>query len=312
MDGGVGFTIVIIGNFSKAISLTVRCNDAPAAGYNAPMLDIRGVVGACVMVIATAVSAEAPPKWEIGLGLGVVSLPDYRGADVRSAYVLPLPYVSYTGERVAVDREGMRGGLFRSERVRLDFSAAAAPPAKSDSGARADMPELDPAIELGPSLVIDLGKRNGRWSLHLPLRAVVASDLTHTESIGWVFSPYLKYAVGENGAWEYDVSVGPMYASEAYHDYYYEVDPAFATAARPAYDAPRGYSGTRVTFTLGKRFDGYWLGVFARYDNLSDAAFGSSPLVETDSSLIVGGGIAWILARSAKPAPPRESSGTTP
>ena len=263
-------------------------------------------------MVATAVCAESPPRWEVGLGFGGVSLPDYRGAKARSGYVLPLPYVSYSGERVSVDREGMRGGLFRSERVRLDFSAAAAPPAKSDSGARADMPELDPAVELGPSLVIDLGKRDGRWSLHLPLRAVVASDLTHAESIGWVFSPYLKYAVGANGAWEYDVSVGPMYASEAYHDYYYEVDPAFATAARPAYDAPRGYSGTRVTFTFGKRFDGYWLGMFARYDKLSGAAFESSPLVETDSSLIVGGGIAWILARSATPAPRSESTGAPP
>ncbi len=282
------------------------------ARYNARMSNIRVVAGVVAMMIATAVCAESPPRWEFGLGFGGVSLPDYRGAKARSGYVLPLPYVSYSGERVSVDREGMRGGLFRSERVRLDFSAAAAPPAKSDSGAREDMPELDPAIELGPSLVIDLGKRDGRWSLHLPLRAVVASDFTHTESLGWVFSPYLKYAVGKNGAWEYDVSVGPMYASEAYHDYYYEVDPVFATAARPAYDASHGYSGTRVTFTLGKRFDGYWLGVFARYDNLSGAAFESSPLVETDSSLIVGGGIAWILARSTKPAPPRELSSTTP
>lgn len=266
-----------------------------------------------MMLAGAATWAESPPRWELGLGLGGATLPDYRGSKERSGYLLPLPYVSYRGEKLSVDREGMRGGLFRSERMRLDFSAAAAPPAKSDSGARAGMPELDPAIELGPSLIVDLAKGDGRWSLHLPLRAVVATDLRHTESIGWVFSPYVKYAVGKNGSWEYDVSVGPMYASEAYHDYYYQVDPAYATATRPAYDAPRGYSGTRVTFTFGKRYDGFWVGMFARYDNLSGAAFRSSPLVETDSSLILGGGIAWIVARSSKPAPPRgESTGAPP
>ena len=262
--------------------------------------------------IPAAAPADTAPRWEFGIGAGAVSLPDYRGSDNRSTYLLPLPYVNYRGERLNVDREGMRGGLFRSERLRLDLSVAAAPPAKSDSGAREGMPELDPAFELGPSLGIGLGHWGGRWSLHLPLRVVIASDLRHAESIGWVFSPYLKFAVGESGAWEYDVSVGLMYASEAYHDYYYQVGSEYATVARPAYDARAGYSGARVTFTLGKRYDRLWIGLFARYDDLSGAAFRSSPLVETDSSLIVGGGIAWTVARSARAAPPREPSSVAP
>jgi len=263
----------------------------------------RVVLGVYMMLTSAVLQAEAPPRWELGLGVGGVSLPDYRGSDVRSRYVFPVPYVSYRSETFNVDREGMRGRLFRSERVRLDLSAAVAPPAKSDSGARTGMAELDPAIEVGPSIIVDLARGDGRWSLHFPLRAVIATDLRHTESLGWVFSPYLKYAVGENGAWEYDISVGPMYAAEAYHDYYYQVDPAYVTPTRAAYDAPGGYSGSRVTFTLGKRYREYWIGVFARYDNLSGAVFRSSPLVDTDSSLIVGGSIVWIFARSAMPAP---------
>lgn len=271
------------------------------------------VAGVLLATAAPTAWAEPLPRWEIGLGLGAVSLPDYRGADARSGYILPLPYISYNGDKLQVDREGMRGGLFRSERLRLDFSVAAAPPAKSNSGARAGMPELDPAVEIGPALIVDLGKSDvGRWSLHLPVRAVVATDLRRTQSIGWVFSPYLKFAAGNNGAWQYDVSLGPIYAAEAYHDYYYEVDPQYATAARPAYDAPKGYSGTRLTFTLGKRYQQFWVGVFARYDNLSGAAFRSSPLVETDASLILGGGIAWILARSSQSAPSPTASTRAP
>lgn len=265
----------------------------------------RVVLGILLALATNAAPADAPPRWELGLGVGGVSLPDYRGSDVRASYVFPVPYVSYRSDAFNIDRDGMRGRLFRSDRVRLDISAAVAPPAKSDSGARAGMPELDPAIEVGPSIIVDLGKGDGRWSLHFPLRAVIATDLRHTESLGWVFSPYLKYAVGENGTWEYDLSVGPIYAAEANHDYYYQVNPAYVTPTRAAYDARGGYSGSRMTFTLGKRYHEYWIGVFARYDNLSGAAFRPSPLVETDSSLIIGGSIVWIFARSATPAPSR-------
>lgn len=252
-----------------------------------------------------AAQAADRPRWEVGLGAGAVTLPDYRGAKARSSYLLPLPYVTYRGDVLEIDRDGLRGGLFSSERLRLDFSLAAAPPARRDAGARRGMPDLDPAIEFGPALIVGLGRQPAsRWSLHLPLRAVVATDLRQTQSIGWVFSPYVKYAVTAKGGWESDVSIGPIYASQAYHDYYYEVAPRFATPTRPAYDADAGYSGTRLTFSLSRRYDRYWIGLFARYDNLSGVAFRSSPLVETEQAFIVGGGIAWIVARAASQGPP--------
>lgn len=89
-----------------------------------------------------------------------------------------------------------------------------------------------------------------------------------------------------------------MFASEAYHDYYYEVAPEFATLRRPVYDADGGYSGSRITVSLSKRFDRFWIGVLARYDNLSGATFADSPLVQTEHSFMAGIGVAWILAQS--------------
>jgi MipA family protein len=259
------------------------------------------LAGASVLLLPLALYAELP-VWEFGLGVGGVSIPNYRGSDERIGYALPLPYLVYRGDAVRIDREGVRGQVFQSNRVRFNISAAAGPPAKSEAdGARAGMPELDPTIEIGPALEIRLGADTARnkWSVVAPLRGVIATDLRHTQSLGWVFSPYLRYQpAGLGGDWDADFSLGPVYASERFHDYYYGVEPAFATAARPAYNASKGYSGTRLTIAISKRFPNYWIGMFARYDNLNDAVFDESPLTRSKHSLMIGGGIAWILARS--------------
>jgi len=49
------------------------------------------------------------------------------------------------------------------------------------------------------------------------------------------------------------------------------------------------------------RFPGFWVGAFARYDNLSGAAFEDSPLVRKKSSFMAGVGIAWVLAEAERP-----------
>jgi outer membrane scaffolding protein for murein synthesis (MipA/OmpV family) len=241
------------------------------------------------------------PRWELGLGLAGLSIPDYRGSDEQRGYLLPLPYVQYRGEIFQIDREGAHSKLFSSERVRLELSAAAGPPARSDDNeARRDMPDIDPTVEIGPSLEVYLS-RDRVWQLQLPWRAVIATDLSHAEGIGWVFAPSLNYRLRNNNGWGGGIAAGPLYASEKYHDYYYEVSPAFATATRPSYDAPGGYSGSRLTFTMTRRYPDFWVGAFARYDRLSGAAFEDSPLVKKKSSFMAGVGIAWVLAEAKRP-----------
>lgn len=260
------------------------------------------VVLSLVLFMAQAHAGELP-RWEVGLGLAGLSIPDYRGSDQRRGYVLPLPYIQYRGDVFRIDREGAHGKLFTSERVKLEVSLAAGPPAKSDkSDARAGMPNLDPTVEAGPSLQLYLARNETRdrvWSVQLPLRAAAAVDLHHVQRIGWVFAPNLNFdALNVRGGWDVGVAAGPIYATEDYHDYYYEVAPAFATATRPAYDARAGYSGSRFTLTASRRFPRFWVGAFARYDNLSGAVFADSPLVKKKDSFMAGAGIAWILATS--------------
>lgn len=253
----------------------------------------------CLLVHAAR--AADLPRWELGLGLAGLTIPDYRGSDEQRGYLLPLPYVQYRGEVFQIDREGAHGKLLAAERVRLELSVAAGPLARSDDNeARRDMPDIDPTVEVGPSLEIYLTDDRA-WKLELPLRTVIATDLTHAEGIGWVFAPSLNYRMGNNHGWGGGIAIGPLYASEKYHDYYYEVLPAFATATRPAYDAPGGYSGSRLTFSASRRFPDFWVGAFARYDRLSGAAFEDSPLVKQKSSFMAGVGIAWVLAEAKRP-----------
>ncbi|MGH9363054.1 MAG: hypothetical protein ACRD2T_14170, partial [Thermoanaerobaculia bacterium] len=46
-----------------------------------------------VSLAAAPAAAEELPLWELGLGIGGFTLPDYRGSDQARGYVLPVPYV---------------------------------------------------------------------------------------------------------------------------------------------------------------------------------------------------------------------------
>ncbi len=254
--------------------------------------------------ILTSVSTPAAqePLWEIGGGIGVASIPDYRGSDERHTYVLPIPYFVYRGDRFKVDRGGVRSDLVQTDGAVLDISVNLGPPAKSDKNqARAGMPDLDPVIEAGPSvqwLLYANQNRDRKLALLLPMHAVMT---TRFEYIGWLFSPRLNVDflnLGPGSGWDLGAAVGPLYASEKYHDYYYEVRQEFATPTRPVYEARAGYSGSRVTLSLSKHFPSFWVGAFARYDRLNGAVFEDSPLMRTDHSLMAGFGVSWIFARS--------------
>ena len=244
--------------------------------------------------------AEEIPKWEFGLGVGGVSVPHYRGSDQRKEYAAPVPYIRYSGERLKVDREGGRFFFYEGDVMKVDASASFSFPVDSDENrARQGMPDLDPILELGPRVqfyLYESDDRAFRVRAALPVRMAIATDLSNAANAGWVFSPYLQLRY--SSSWNASLSVGPIWATEKYHDYFYQVDPEFATATRPAYDASGGYSGSRITLTSSKRFNNIWVGFFARYDSLNGAVFENSPLVKRNDSLMVGVAISYIFMRS--------------
>ena len=60
-----------------------------------------------------------------------------------------------------------------------------------------------------------------------------------------------------------------MFSDRRYNQYFYGVDPAFATAARPAYNAGGGYGGAQFIMSLSKRYREFWIGGFAKWDTLA-------------------------------------------
>jgi outer membrane scaffolding protein for murein synthesis (MipA/OmpV family) len=257
----------------------------------------------CIALLSGATShAEDKPLWEAGLGAGGLSFPDYRGSDESQAYPIPVPYFVYRGRFLKADREGVRGQLFDREYAELSMSLNATIPVNSDhNNARRGMPDLRPTIELGPSLDLHLWKSStARLDLVMPVRAPITVERS-PQSIGWVFAPRLNLDIdnisGMNG-WTLGLGLGPIFADHKYHDYFYSVDPQYATDTRPTYRAAGGYSGAQFLGSLSKRFDKYWVGAYVRFDNLNGASFADSPLVRSKHYVAGGFGFARMIGHS--------------
>lgn len=273
---------------------------AETAGPRVPAL--ASVLALAALLAGAPVQAErAPaadaglPLWELGLGVGALSLPHYRGSDQSQQWLLPVPYAVYRGHILRADRDGARAVLLETDRLDLDFSAGASAPAKSrDNRARSGMPDLEPTVDFGPNLNLTLGRGAGwKLDLRLPVTAVftLGSD---ARAIGWAAAPNLNLDLRVQG-WNIGLLAGPLYGSRAYHAYFYDVAPEYATAGRPAYRARGGAAGWRFTGALSRRFGDVWLGAFVRADSLAGARFGDSPLVRRRQHLSAGLALSWIL-----------------
>lgn len=258
--------------------------------------------------LAPTAGAALPqePLWEFGLGVGALGFADYRGADTGHVYPLPVPYFVYRGRFLRADRDGVRGLLVDRDVAELNVSLNATTPVRgSDTPARAGMPNLRPTVEIGPSLELHLARLasgRARLDLRLPVRAAFTVEAS-PRLVGWLATPRLNLDLddlGGHAGWDLGLLAGPLYASRSYHRYFYGVAPEYATGRRPAYAPSGGYSGAEALVSLSKRFAGYWVGAFARYDALAGAAFAPSPLVRSNGYWAVGVGVAWIIGRSSR------------
>lgn len=253
-----------------------------------------------------ALAQTDKPLWEAGLGLAAVTFPAYRGSDQRQSFLLPTPYFVYRGDVFKADRDGLRAELFESQRAELTLSLALSPPANSeDIAARAGMPDLRANLEFGPQLNLTLWQSPAlrqQLKLMLPLRTGQTLE-RDTTSTGWVFHPKLNLDVGlvpGLPGWQLGLQAGPLFGDRRQHQYLYGVDPAHATAERPAYEARGGFAGMQYLVGASRRFDRYWVGAFVRYDSLRGARFESSPLVRTRDYFAAGVAVSWILGESSE------------
>ncbi len=254
---------------------------------------------------AIAAGAEKP-LWELGAGLGILQIPDYRGSDKNRVYLLPYPYFIYRGDILQVERDRISGRIFKTDTVLLDFSFYGQVPVKSsDNEARSGMPDLDPTFEAGPALNITLlENRQDRYKLNLglPVRAVFSTDFSSLRHEGWVFSPRLAFEKSDfiaGSGWNLGISVGPILADRGYNSYYYSVEPRYATAARPSYDAGAGYGGSSIMLGLNRGYKQLILNAFVSVHFLQGAVIEDSPLVKSSYSVMSGIAVSWVFLKSA-------------
>ena len=262
------------------------------------------------MLLATSAAAYEAPLWEAGLGVAGIYFPHYRGSDQSRGYVLPAPYFVYRGDFFKADRHGVRGIFFRNDRLDLNMSVGASLPVDSeDNRAREGMPDLKPSLEFGPSLEVNLWRaadRGAKLDLRLPLRAAFTVE-SSPRFIGGQFFPHANVDIADPfgaSGWNLGLLAGPVFTDSRYNRYFYEVPLENATAARPAFsDTGNGYAGMQFLVALSKRFPDFWVGGFARYDTLKNAAFEDSPLVTSKRYAAAGIAISWIFKTSPQMVP---------
>lgn len=254
--------------------------------------------------VQPAAGLKNRPLWELGAGVGVLYLPDYRGSDQSNAYLLPTPYFVYRGKWLKADREGTRALLVDTDRVKLDVSVGASPPTRTrNSNARSGMSALPGTFELGPDLNITLAEEPAKgWKLdlRLPVRAAITLE-RDPRFIGATFSPNLNLDLNDVGAgWRLGLLTGPLFADAKNHGFFYNVGSVDANASRPSYRASGGYSGWRFLAATSRRSGDTWWGAFVRYDQLAGAAFEDSPLVRRRSVVTAGVAVSWVFATSSQ------------
>lgn len=260
------------------------------------------------------------PLWELRLGASGLAAPDYPGSDHYQIRGVGAPLFVYRGERIRIGGDepnaAARAIAIQQRTFELDLSVDAAYGAdSSENDARAGMPDLDTQLEIGPQLTINLqdtgwtheGRR--RLRLLLPVRHVGATDFKNYEELGYIFQPALTYRrqfPGER-TMSFSTTFALTFASEGVQDYYYQVDPAFATPVRPAYDADGGYLGAHLQFSgRTEIFENTHLFVTYRMRSLDGAANQESPLHRENLTHALSLSLVWTAMRSNRPARDRD------
>ena len=266
------------------------------------------VAGALAAFVSAASAHQAPalPLWEAGVGGFAVSTPAYPGSSDRSSRLVALPFLIYRGEVLRSDAGGIGARLMHNDRLEFDVGFAGALPARSDSvAARSGMPDLGTLVEFGPRLKLLLANPtpSSRLRLELPLRAVIELR-GGARRQGATFEPRLVWDTRESGsAWGFDASVAAVVGDRTINRYFYEVEPRYATAGRPAYSAGAGLMLVRVGLAASYKMNAdVRLFGFVRQESYAGAANRDSPLMQQASGASIGAGFAWTLGRSSSPA----------
>ncbi len=278
-------------------------------GHNKPMLNPLSIrLLACAFLSALLLPVHAQqqtlPKWEIGLGPGLVSYPDYPGSKEQNNLIVPFPYITYRSDAFTIDQREIKKPLYEYRNLEFDLSVSGTIPVSSkDNKAREGMDDLDGSIGIGPVVKARLYRNDlNEFKFEWPVRWVLASDFQSIHEEGFFSSPgfYYYFRQGFSARERLKITLGARadFATARNNNYFYGVDDDEATAVRPAYKSTGGFAGLAYVFSLNWHVNDFWLGGFYRLRDLSGSVYENSPLMETTRSETFGFAITWNFYQS--------------
>lgn len=262
------------------------------------MLVIRCVFFIVFLISASICQASDDYFLEIGAGLVAGQLPEYPGAKETRGFLLPFPYIDYRDDKLTIDRQAIKGQLFKYERFRLSVSASGTIPVDNGKGkAREGMQKLGWVGELGPSLIYDL---NQNWQIKWQIRKATSWRAGKLIDVGWRWD----YGIGwqkdlsdwvANGNLHMQSSLNINYADRRYHQFYYGVEQQYVTAERQFWQAGSGYSNAQLAVGLTWRYQKFWLGAYIKHDRFDGAANQQSALLSVNHQTGFGLAMAWLF-----------------
>ncbi len=254
-----------------------------------------------LLSIPLSAYSEALPKWELGLGAVNLYLPHYLGADQNDFYAFPVPYFAYRGDLIRADRDGLRGLLFDSEKLKLRVSVGGSLPVNSeDNDAREGMDDLDLLVEMGPTLQYQLRKTdNSLLRAELPVRGAFSLGGDFFNHEGWTSNPHIMYR-RDLDSWTLTSTLGMIYSDRHYHGYIYDVDLDDVTDQRSFYQAKSGLTASRFSLGARRRVGNFLISARLNYLSLNGAENEDSPLVKQDDYWSASLFFAWIFKESSE------------
>ena len=280
-----------------------------AAQHDSTVLASQEAAGS-ERTVVTPATVQRRPVWEFGVGGGYFSGFDYPASKDANQRFLALPFFIYRSPQFRFGSGGVRAVAVERPRLKLDLGVAASLNASSEGNSvREGMEDLNFLFEIGPQLELSLVDRamptGGRVQVRFnaELRAVLETDFRKINNRGLVAELGLgiNYRNVKRSGIDLLAAISTSYGSERLQDYFYEVDPEFATDTRPVFDAKGGYLETKIFGGLGFRlrrnvrvFVGMFTGLYEGARNRQ------SPLFETTSSTGFAIGFVWTIKTSRR------------
>jgi outer membrane scaffolding protein for murein synthesis (MipA/OmpV family) len=243
------------------------------------------------------VQAKDDYTLEVGAGFTAGQLPEYLGSPDDYEFVLPFPYIYYQDDSLTIAQNTLKDQLYTIGPFELSLSASGAIPVKSRTGSlRAGMPDLGWVGELGPALEYKLSPQ---LTLAIQARKAIGFENSSFSDVGWHSSTRLMWhkslSLHKLGDLILHSELSIDHADSHYHQYYYGVDTSYQTADRAFYAAKSGINNMALSAGLTWRYQQLWLGLYAKYFDLSKAANKASPLLVENNQLSAGIAFSWIF-----------------